>query len=75
MYDLIHRIIELRQPLNPSRKAKGLAERKDELIKKIGEFILKELQLLCHWAKKYLPLGLFTNACHMRKTSSIHHDR
>jgi transposase len=34
------------------RKAKGLAERKDESIKKFGESILKELQLLCHWAKK-----------------------
>ena len=34
------------------RKAKGLAERKDESIKNFGESILKELQLLCHWAKK-----------------------
>lgn len=34
------------------RKAKGLAERKDQSIKKFGESILKELQLLCHWARK-----------------------
>jgi len=34
------------------RKAKGLAERKNESIRKFGECILKELQLLCHWAKK-----------------------
>jgi len=34
------------------RRAKGLAERKDQSIKKFGETILKELQLLCHWARK-----------------------
>ena len=34
------------------RKAKGLAERKDESIRKFGESILKELQLLCYWAQK-----------------------
>ena len=34
------------------RKAKGLAERKDESIRVFGQSILKELQLLCHWAKK-----------------------
>jgi len=34
------------------RKAKGLAERKDESIKQFGESILKELRLLCHWADK-----------------------
>jgi transposase len=34
------------------RKAKGLAERNDESIKKFGKSILKELQLLCYWAKK-----------------------
>ena len=34
------------------RKAKGLAERKDQSIRKFGESILKELQLLCHWARK-----------------------
>ncbi len=34
------------------RKAKGLAERKDQSIKRFGESILKELQLLCHWARK-----------------------
>ena len=34
------------------RKAKGLAERKNESIRNFGECILKELQLLCHWAKK-----------------------
>lgn len=34
------------------RKAKGLAERKNESIRNFGECILKELHLLCHWAKK-----------------------
>ena len=34
------------------RKAKGLAERKDESILRFGRCILKELQLLCHWARK-----------------------
>jgi len=34
------------------RKAKGLAERKDESVKEFGESILTELQLLCHWARK-----------------------
>jgi transposase len=34
------------------RKAKNLAERKDDSIKLFGESILKELRLLCHWAKK-----------------------
>ena len=34
------------------RKAKGLAERKNESIRNFGECILKELQLLCYWAKK-----------------------
>jgi transposase len=34
------------------RKAKGLAERENESIKAFGENILKELRLLCHWAKK-----------------------
>ena len=34
------------------RKAKGLAERKDKSIRRFGESILKELQLLCHWARK-----------------------
>jgi len=34
------------------RKAKALAERKDQSIKRFGESILKQLQLLCHWAKK-----------------------
>jgi len=34
------------------RKAKGLAERKNESIRNFGECILKELQLLCHWSKK-----------------------
>jgi transposase len=34
------------------RKAKGLAQRKDKSIRRFGESILKELQLLCHWAKK-----------------------
>ena len=34
------------------RKAKGLAERNDESIKKFGKSILKELQLLCYWGKK-----------------------
>jgi len=34
------------------RKARDLAERKDQSIKKFGESIAKELQLLCHWAKK-----------------------
>jgi transposase len=34
------------------RKAKALAERKDESIQRFGESIVKELQLLCYWAKK-----------------------
>ena len=34
------------------RRAKGLAERKDESIRRFGRSILKELQLLCHWARK-----------------------
>lgn len=34
------------------RKAKALAERKDESIKKFGESIVKELQLLCYWGKR-----------------------
>ena len=34
------------------RKAKGLAERKDESIRRFGRCILKELKLLCHWARK-----------------------
>lgn len=33
------------------RKAKALAERKDETTKHFGQQIVKELQLLCHWAK------------------------
>jgi len=32
--------------------AKGLAERKNESTRNFGKYILKELQLLCHWAKK-----------------------
>ncbi len=34
------------------RKAKGLAERKDDAIKQFGESISKELRLLCKWAKE-----------------------
>ncbi len=34
------------------RKARALAETKDESIRSFGEAILKKLQLLCHWAKK-----------------------
>ncbi|MCP3896225.1 MAG: transposase, partial [Bacteroides sp.] len=33
------------------RKAKALSEAKDKLTQDFGEKILKELQLLCHWAK------------------------
>ena len=33
------------------RKAKSLAERKDKEVKRFGKAILKELRLLCHWAK------------------------
>lgn len=33
------------------RQAKGLSEQKNEEIKEFGETILKELRLLCHWAK------------------------
>lgn len=33
------------------RKAKGLSEKKDNISKSFGEKIVKELQLLCHWAK------------------------
>jgi transposase len=34
------------------RRAKALAERSDESIRRFGQSILKELQLLCHWARK-----------------------
>lgn len=34
------------------RKAKALTERKDESIKSFGQAILKQLQQLCHYAKK-----------------------
>jgi transposase len=34
------------------RKAKALAEMKDESINSFGKSIHKKLQLLCHWAKK-----------------------
>lgn len=34
------------------RRAKGLSERKDESIRRFGRSILKELRLLCHWARK-----------------------
>jgi len=34
------------------RKAKALVERKDQSIRRFGEAILTELQLLCHWARK-----------------------
>ncbi len=33
------------------RKAEGLSEKKDTVIRNFGKKILKELQLLCHWAK------------------------
>ena len=33
------------------RQAKGVSEQKDEDIKRFGETILKELRLLCQWAK------------------------
>ncbi|MBI4777046.1 MAG: IS66 family transposase [Deltaproteobacteria bacterium] len=33
------------------RRAKGLAERKDEALRRFGERALKELRLLCRWAK------------------------
>jgi len=33
------------------RKAKGLSEKKDPVTQHFGREILKELQLLCHWAK------------------------
>jgi len=33
------------------RKAKALSEAKDEVSQHFGNKILKELQLLCHWAK------------------------
>jgi len=33
------------------RKAKALADRKNESVSSFGESIRKELQLLCHWAK------------------------
>jgi len=34
------------------RKAKALTEMKDKSTKSFGQSILKQLQLLCHWAKK-----------------------
>jgi transposase len=33
------------------RRAKGLSERKTESVREFGQSVLKELQLLCHWAK------------------------
>jgi transposase len=33
------------------RKAKGLSEKKDQVTQYFGREIVKELQLLCHWAK------------------------
>ena len=33
------------------RKAKGLSEKKDHVTQHFGQKIVKELQLLCHWAK------------------------
>lgn len=33
------------------RRAKGLSERKDEAVRRFGERTLKELRLLCRWAK------------------------
>jgi len=33
------------------RKAKGLSEKKDHVAQNFGQEIVKELQLLCHWAK------------------------
>jgi len=33
------------------RRAKGLAERKDEAVRRFGEKTQKELRLLCRWAK------------------------
>ena len=35
------------------RKAKALAERKDESISKFGQEVAQDLQLLCHWAKSH----------------------
>jgi transposase len=33
------------------RKAKALAERKDENVNQFGKQVVQDLQLLCHWAK------------------------
>ena len=33
------------------RKAKALSERKNDALRDFGQSVLKELQLLCHWAK------------------------
>ena len=33
------------------RKVKGLSEKKDQVSHHFGQRIVKELQLLCHWAK------------------------
>jgi transposase len=33
------------------RKAKALAERKDENVNQFGRQVVQDLQLLCHWAK------------------------
>ncbi len=33
------------------RRAKGLCEMKTESVREFGQSVLKELQLLCHWAK------------------------
>jgi len=35
------------------RKAKGLAERKDQVTHRFGRQIARDLQLLCHWAKEF----------------------
>ena len=52
-YSVYRNWTELRQSClaHYIRRAKGLAERKDEPLRRFGEKTLKELRLLCRWAK------------------------
>jgi len=52
-YGLYTNWINLRQSClaHYIRQARGLSERNDESVQQFGNSILKELRLLCHWAK------------------------
>lgn len=43
------------------RRAEGLSQRPDESIRRFGKSILKELRLLCHWAKAPPSENQWTN--------------